>query len=303
MTAQLEAKVGILRDCLVRIGKIDFEVINIIPSPQPFAYRSRARWHVDRTKKQIGYFRRDSHEVIDIKACPILTPELQSSLEYIREGMDWGTISGDRAEIEAASGDDGRVSIFSSENTEAVTELSFAVNGDNYVFSAEVFFQANKFLIADLIEAAVGGSGGEQAFDLYCGVGLFTLPLARRFAKVMAVEEDADSVTFAKMNVAEARLDNVKVVGNGVRNFMSGNNSKRIDMILIDPPRSGTEDGTIEQIAALKPKHISYVSCEPSILARDLRILIDAGYVLDKVTAIDLFPQTHHVETVVRLHR
>ena len=82
---------------------------------------------------------------------------------------------------------------------------------------------------------------------------------------------------------------------------MSENQKKRLDFILIDPPRSGTEKQTISAIAALKPAEISNVSCEPSILARDLRILLDAGYRIERITALDLFPQTHHVETVVRL--
>ena len=300
--AQLAAKAGILRDCLHRIGKIEYEAeIPIIPSPQEFTYRSRARWHIDRDQKTIGYFRRDSHEVIDINSCPILTPGLQSTLEYARESMNWETLWSDRAEMEAATGDDGGVSIYSADMAEPTTDLSFAINGDKYVFSAQSFFQANKFLVPDLIEAAVAGARGDTAFDLYSGVGLFTIPLAKRFANVVAVEENAVAVDFAKKNIAGARLTNVRLVGSSVGRFLSENQKKRLDFILIDPPRSGTEKQTIPAIAKLKPANISYVSCEPSILARDLRVFMDAGYAIEKITALDLFPQTHHVETVVRL--
>ncbi len=156
-------------------------------------------------------------------------------------------------------------------------------------------------MIPDLIEAAIGGAGGDTAFDLDCGVGLFTIPLAKRFANVVAVEENAVAVDFAKKNIAGARLTNVRLVGSSVGRFLSENQKKRLDFILIDPPRSGTEKQTIPAIAKLKPANISYVSCEPSILARDLRVFIDAGYAIEKITALDLFPQTHHVETVVRL--
>jgi 23S rRNA (uracil1939-C5)-methyltransferase len=154
-----------------------------------------------------------------------------------------------------------------------------------------------------LINAAIGETGGDLAFDLYCGVGLFTIPLARRFGKVIGVEDDQAAVGFAKKNVKNSRIENVKMVGNSVGKFLSENKTKKIDLVLIDPPRAGTEKGTIAAIAALRPAHISYVSCEPSLLARDLRVLVDAGYTIEKITALDLFPQTHHVETVVRLSR
>jgi len=301
--AQLEAKAELVRDCLHRIGKIEYEAeISVIPSPHPYGYRSRARWHIERERKAIGYFRRDSHEVIDVLSCPILTPGLQSTLEYIRESMDWDGIWSERADLEAATGDDGRVSMFSPDMATLGAELSFAVNGDNYAFSAQSFFQANKFLIPQLIDAAVGDESGETAFDLYSGVGLFTLPLARRFEKVVAVEENPAAVDFAKKNIENARLNNVRVVGTSVSRFLSENQRKKLDFVLIDPPRSGTEKKTIAAISALKPAQISYVSCEPSMLARDLRILLDAGYTIDKIIALDLFPQTHHVETVVRLN-
>ena len=301
---QLEAKVGILRDCLHRIGKIEYDAeIPMIGSPNEFGYRSRARWHIDRPTRKIGYFRRDSHDIIDVSHCPILTPGLQSSLEYTRESMDWEGLWGDKAQVEAATGEEGRVSLYSADMVEPTAELTFAINGDTYIFSAQAFFQANKFLISDLIEAAIGGASGKTAFDLYSGVGLFALPLARHFTKIVAVEEHPVSVGFAAKNIENARLTNVEMVQSSVGRYLKGNQGRDIDLVLIDPPRSGTEKQTIPLIVKLKPKEISYVSCEPSILARDLRMFLDAGYRIEKMTAIDLFPQTHHVETVVRLKK
>jgi 23S rRNA (uracil1939-C5)-methyltransferase len=302
--AQMEAKVGIIRDCLHRIGKIEFDgEIPIIGSPQELNYRSRARWHIDRDRKAIGYFARDSHDVIDVTFCPILTPELETAFENIRGSIEWETLWAERSEIEAATGEDDRVSIASEEFLEPPVELSFSVNGDTYTYSSETFFQANKFLVRELIDSAIGGASGEMAFDLYCGAGLFTLPLAKHFGTVVAVEGDTTAVDFAKKNVANAGLDNAKVVCKSVGRFLSENKTKKIDFILIDPPRAGAENHIITAIAALMPSQISYVSCEPSILARDLRILVDAGYAIEKITALDMFPQTHHVETVVRLKR
>ena len=301
---QLGSKVGIVRDCLHRIGKIEFDdEIKIIGSPRPLAYRSRAAWHVDREKQAIGYFRRDSHEVIDVKTCPILTPELSAKLTNLRESMAWDNLWEDVAKIDAASGDDGKVSVYSRSMAEATEDLSHSVGGESYAFSAETFFQANKFLIGELIETAIGDLSGGSAFDLYCGVGLFSVPMARRFENVTAVEDNSAAIRFAKKNIRAARLSNIRLVNMGVGRFLGENQKKGLDLVVIDPPRSGTEKRTIPAVAALRPAKISYVSCEPSILARDLRLFIDAGYKIETITALDLFPQTHHVETVVRLAR
>ncbi|CAN5337838.1 23S rRNA (uracil(1939)-C(5))-methyltransferase RlmD [soil metagenome] len=299
--AQLEAKVGIIRDCLKRIGKIEHDDIAVVASPNEFGYRSRARWHIDRDEETLGYFRRDSHEVIDVDTCPILTPELQSGLTTIREGISWGEIWSNKAQIEAATGEGGQVSTYSADMAEVTTELSCELDGVKFVYSAETFFQANKSLIHALVEAALGDTNGEASFDLYCGVGLFTVPMAKRFTTVVGVEENRKSIKFAKRNVFTAGLSNVRLASQSVAKFLMENQKKGLDLVLIDPPRSGTEKQTIPKIARLKPAQISYVSCEPSILARDLRTFLDAGYKIDKITAIDLFPQTHHVETVVRL--
>lgn len=302
--AQLEAKTGIIRDCLHRIGKIDFEgEIPIIASPNEFGYRSRAQWHLDSRHKRIGYFRRGSHDVIDIEHCPILVPELETTLKELRKTIEWSAIWGDRAQVEAASGDSGKVSVYGAELVERTDEINFTAAGERYFYSSQSFFQGNRFLVEKLIETAIGDATGTRALDLYCGVGLFSLPLAKRFAQVIGVEGNESAVDFAEKNAGNARLHNIKFVPAGVEEFLHETNLEGTDFVLLDPPRAGTEKGVIEALAKMKPENISYVSCEPSILARDLRTLLDAGYSLDSVTALDLFPQTHHVETVALLRR
>lgn len=301
--AQLRAKLDIIRDCLNRIGKIEFDDIGLIPSRSAFGYRSRARWHADRERQQIGYYARDSHDVIDVEVCPILSPELEAVLTSLRQNIDWPNMWSETAEIESAVGDSGAVSLYSSEMAETTAEITSTFDGIEYAFSARSFFQGNRSMIGDLVRLAIDGAAGENALDLYCGVGLFALPLASRFVNVIGVEESAEAIRFAKQNRARASASNVEFKRGRVRDFLKMQQFGEIDLVLIDPPRAGAEDRTIEMIAKLAPKQISYVSCEPSILARDLRILLDRGYRIDAMTAIDLFPQTHHVETVVRLSR
>jgi tRNA/tmRNA/rRNA uracil-C5-methylase (TrmA/RlmC/RlmD family) len=301
--AQLEAKVGIIRDCLTRIGKINYErEIAVIGSPRAYGYRSRAQWHVDSRRKKLGYFKRSSHEIIDVETCPILTPEMQKTLTDLRENINWESFWSNVAEIEAASAGE-QISVYSSEIVEPTPEISFSAAGEKYFYDAQSFFQGNPFLIEPLIETAIGGAGGAAALDLYCGVGLFTLPLARKFQKVTGVEASERAVEFAKRNVEQARLENADIFAENVSEWLTENadDLREIDFVLLDPPRAGTEKETIENLLKIKPKEISYVSCEPSTLARDLRILCESLYHIESITAIDLFPQTHHVETVVRL--
>ncbi|HVF46609.1 MAG TPA: hypothetical protein VNA17_03490, partial [Pyrinomonadaceae bacterium] len=211
--AQLEAKIDIIRDCLHRIGRIEYErEIKIIPSPNEFGYRSRARWHLDCYKRAIGYMARDSHSVIDILECPILTPQLQGAFEATRKSLSWDLIWDENAQIEAAIGDNGTVSVYSADLPQSASDLSFEAGGERYAFSAQTFFQGNKSLVVALIEAATAGAGGRLALDLYAGVGLFTLPLARRFERVVAVEENATSVEFARQNATRLPDADISIV-------------------------------------------------------------------------------------------
>ena len=195
---QLEAKVGIIRDSLTRIGKINFEgEIPIISSPKEFDYRARVQWHVDTRKRNIGYFQRKSHNVIDVEKCPILTPELQETLTDLQKNIAWESFWAEIIKIEAASNLED-ISIFSDEIIEPTEELDFQINGNHYFYNAQNFFQGNPFLIEKLIETATGNAHGKNSLDLYCGVGLFTLPLARNFENVIGVESSARAVDFAE---------------------------------------------------------------------------------------------------------
>lgn len=301
--AQLDAKVEIIKDCLSRIGRINYAgEISIIGSPQFYEYRSRAQWHVDVHARKIGYFKAKSHDVLDVEVCPILVPEMQTLLTELRETIDWESFSGRIIEIEAAASGE-EVSIYSSEILEPTTEISFNAAGNRYFYDADTFFQGNQLLIEPLIEAATGGAGGAAALDLYCGAGLFTLPLAKKFGKVLGVEGYKKALDYAAKAVETAQIENVGFFAENVGEWLveNLNGLGAVDFVLLDPPRSGTERETIDGLIKLKPMEISYVSCDPAILARDLRLLTESLYRIESITAIDLFPQTHHIETVVRL--
>ena len=301
--AQLEAKIAIVRDCLTRIGKINYEKeIEIVGSQHEYGYRARAQWHLDTRGKKFGYFQRHSYQIVDAKVCPILTPKLENTLRNLRGTVEWASLWSEIVEIETAT-DGAEISVYSAETVEPTKEICFQTNDEKYFYDATSFFQGNLFLIEKLIEVATKDAAGGTALDLYCGVGLFTLPLARKFAKVFGVEGNRKAIDFARKNVASAQLENTKFFIDSVSDFLTENQSvlENLDFVLLDPPRSGAERETVESLIKLKPQQISYVSCEPSVLARDLRIFLESNYRIESITALDLFPQTHHVETVVRL--
>ncbi|HST50584.1 MAG TPA: class I SAM-dependent RNA methyltransferase, partial [Pyrinomonadaceae bacterium] len=318
--AQLAAKVEIIRDCLRRVARVEPpNEIHITPSPAAWHYRSRARWQHDRIRNLLGYHERGTHRVVDVAECPVAAPEVEERLKRLRALMREGRLPEGAQEFEAVAGDDG-VALDPPVEAEDAREQSRTIHGERYRFDARCFFQINHALLDPLVaealrEAASGETANDEAasvdtvgataLDLYSGVGLFTLPLARRFSHVVAVEGNPAASEYARRNIADAGLSNATVETAAVGDWLA-RNSQRLggfDFILLDPPRAGAEPETVRGIIRLCPRRISYVSCDPATLARDLRVLCEAGYKIASVRAFDMFPQTHHVETVVRLSR
>jgi 23S rRNA (uracil1939-C5)-methyltransferase len=158
----------------------------------------------------------------------------------------------------------------------------------------------NRFLADQLVDAALSGAEGETALDLYAGVGLFTLALGRRFTRVSAVESGGGAVRDLRFNAERVGLANVKAQ-QATAEAVIEKLDRAPDFVLADPPRAGLGKAMVERLAALKPRRLTIVSCDPATLARDLAALTAAGYRIASMTLVDLFPQTFHLETVVRL--
>lgn len=300
---QLNSKVAIIRDCLRRIAKVEFDdEIKVIRSSNEFGYRSRAQWHLNADTREIGYYKRNSRDLVAIESCPKLVPELNAELKRLNEDLAWENVWANNAFVDAARGDNGEVSLHSPGLIEP-DEISFTALGEKFHYSAEVFFQGSQSLVPALLETALGDATGSNALDLYCGVGLFSLPLARSFETVIGVEENPSSVKFAKKNAYANGIKNLHFRTESVRRFLAESKPGKVDFVLLDPPRAGTEKDTIHNLIELGAANISYVACEPSVLARDLKRFDESGYKIDSLTAIDLFPQTHHIETVARLSK
>jgi 23S rRNA (uracil1939-C5)-methyltransferase len=168
-----------------------------------------------------------------------------------------------------------------------------------YAYDARCFFQAHRGLLPRLIATAVGEWKGETAYDLFCGVGLFTLPLARRYARVVGVEGDRVAARYARNNARRHRLGGVEVAATAVEGWVA-DLPAGADRVLVDPPRTGLPAAVRRALLDRRPARLTYVSCDPATLARDLAILRRA-YAIESVTFLDLFPQTGHLETVVQM--
>jgi len=301
--AQLKAKVAIIRDCLHRIAHIETPPeIDIHASPNQWHYRARANWQFDPQTKSLGYFERGSHRVCDVENCAVLVPELQKTLAALRAQIAQDSYRPERKCIEAVAGAEA-VSLSSAFASFQTNEVSRSIADEIYYFNVDAFFQINHELLDSLITQTTAELRGEIAIDLYCGVGLFTLPLARSFKQVVGIETSATASGFARRNLRRAQLANAQIVTSRVGDWLHDNSAsfEAVDFLLLDPPRNGAEDSVVAGILAMRPRRISYVSCDPATLARDLVKLLTGGYALDSVAAFDMFPQTHHVETVARL--
>jgi tRNA/tmRNA/rRNA uracil-C5-methylase (TrmA/RlmC/RlmD family) len=301
--AQLRAKVEIIRDCFHRIANIaDHPEIAIHPSPTPWQYRARANWQFDPVTRYLGYFEAGSRRVCDVEVCAVLVPELQNALEDLRTQIRNDSFRGTSRNIEVVAGDDG-ISMAPGRAGFETKDIGRTIAAETYHFSADAFFQVNHELIEPLVHEAVRNALGVVAMDLYCGVGLFTLPLARSFERVVGVESNPTASRFAQLNLQNAQLKNARIITAGVGEWLNREplEAEVVDFVLLDPPRAGAENSVIKGILARHPRQISYVSCDPATLARDLKKFLGAGYYLDSIAAFDMFPQTHHVETVVRL--
>lgn len=178
--------------------------------------------------------------------------------------------------------------------------LEESVGKFSFKFGPTSFFQVNPLLlpkVTDKIIEWLAPSKNDKVLDLYCGVGTFSLPLAEHADEVVGIEENSESIEWAKENAKANRIKNVKfIVGRAEDRFQNAPS-----LVLLDPPRSGLHPAVLEKLLKLKPKRIAYLSCNPSTLTRDLGVLLKGGWKLSRATAVDFFPQTSHIEALALL--
>lgn len=293
-------KAGAVRETLERLGGVTLTPENTeLIAGAPWGYRLRTQVHTEIDPVaggvRVGYYARGSKDLIPVSRCPILVPELEAMLQVLPKhllGPDAPT------RIDLAYGDDG-ITVSPTIPGLPHGEVSLQVGDLSYFYDARSFFQGHRGLLPRLVDRVVGDWEGELAYDLYGGVGLFTLPLARRYRKVVTVEGDSVSSRFARMNARRAKLANVEVVARVVETWIHAL-PEGADRVVVDPPRGGLSPKVPRALLDRRPKRLTYVSCHPATLARDLRLLTRA-YRIESVALVDLFPQTGHMEAIVQM--
>jgi 23S rRNA (uracil1939-C5)-methyltransferase len=297
--AQVRHKVAATRETLERLGGVAWpESVNVVTGPM-WGYRLRARLHLEAAPAgeppSIGYMELGSHQLVAIDRCPILCPELEQMLRVLPAEIEGAPPQ----RLDIAAGDDDAITVAPPLAGRGGGPVSRRISGWTFWYDARCFFQTHGDLLADLIETVVGPWEGELACDLYAGVGLFGLPLAARYRKVVAVEGDRIAVRYHRRNLRENRIRSVEVISQAVESWIV-KLPEGVDRVVVDPPRMGLGPAVREGLLSRRPARITYVSCHPAALARDLRAL-SAGYRLESLTLLDLFPQTGHMEVVAQL--
>jgi 23S rRNA (uracil1939-C5)-methyltransferase len=313
---QLEQKQTILRETLRRLGGIELDVPLRVASAEPWGYRNRIQLHISR--RQLGFLRAESHDLCAVDSCPVASPRLTQALSALKEAVrrpEWPEF------IEAlevfTNESDIQLNIVQSRRPVAARFFAFCAEaipgflpgpleyqaaGHTFRIGRGSFFQVNRFLINALVEEVLGGLdpiGSETTvIDLYAGVGLFTLPLATRFAQVTAVERNGPAFRDLEWNCATAGSA-FRPVRATTEDFLREMQAPA-GLIVADPPRAGLGKTVTDELVRLRARRLVVASCDPATLARDLKSL-SIAYRIERACLVDLFPQTYHFETVLHL--
>lgn len=331
--AQLAAKVELLRDALTRTGRFTLlPEIAFVASERALAYRSRIRLHV--SQGRLGFFAAETNELVEIPGCSVADPELDAALQVLR------SITARHphelaafAELELRVAPAGpRLALrlvpaatSNARSTRLISalEVAFSVTVGERALGTEhdqrfplpggvelhapsgAFTQVNWPLNQRLVQALLDGAARRSVTsfcDLYCGAGNFSLPLALSGARGVGIEGSQPAVAAADLAARERGLT-VRFISGDVRSAYAGlHEAEHFDLVVLDPPRSGARD-ILPELIRRAPQHVAYCACDPVTLARDLRMLSEAGYALEELTGFDMFPQTHHFETLAWLTR
>jgi 23S rRNA (uracil1939-C5)-methyltransferase len=336
--AQLRAKEAVLRESLARAGVRWDGDVAVRSSPEE-GWRLRASLHVAARREGLllGLRQEGTRRVVDVERCLQLSEGMNEAWIDLRALLTGRPELGSRVRgVDLLESPDGAVRVAALATTVAPHEATaFAgipwprgltglgietsrrglhwLHGEPFVdmkvgalvlrVHVRSFFQANRFLyesLAGTVADLLPGTG--RILDLYAGVGLFALPLAARDgAEVVAVERAPTAVRDARANVDRNRLEGVRVVGEDVGEALAALRPEPGERVILDPPRTGLEREVVDRVTARRPEAVVYVSCDPPTLGRDLARFAAGGYEADTVQMFDLFPDTFHLETVVRL--
>lgn len=298
--AQLAAKEAIVREQLRRIGRLeDAPIRPIVGAANPWAYRNHLRFSTGKKWGDVGFISRRGRGLLKVDCCPIADPWVNNLLPrfqghgqglhqlQVRHNEETGSflINPPVPGVDIPTGQKSYIE---------------RLGGRSFQVSAPAFFQVNSAqaeAMVQLVDDALPARG-RLLVDAFAGVGTFAALFAAKFERVIAIEESHSAARDAEANFGG--LENIEMRAGKVEEILPTLEATP-DVVLLDPPRPGCAPPVLSAIAQFRPGIVVYVSCNPATLARDLRILVEAGYVLESVTPLDMFPQTGHIECVAKL--
>jgi 23S rRNA (uracil1939-C5)-methyltransferase len=330
-------KKEILEDLLKRIGRLkEVPSITVFRSPKPYDYRVRVQLKVE--GKTMGYYQERSHKIVDIHHCRISHSFVNQIIKYLREELaSLSRMEEIEIHVSPEEGRgfllchphsyDQQIDGLTKELLQSQPILrgiairekdGFKTFGDpalNFTIPwdqegekrslelrispgsfSQVNLEQNQTLIRTVLQFS-GVNQEDRVFDLYAGVGNFTLPLALRAKEALGIDENRMAIEDARFNAEKNGIRNCSFLSGRVEEVLMNRKKETPDLVLIDPPRTGCKT-ILDQVVRLKPKKIVYVSCEPTTFSRDLYLFSEKGYSLRRLSLIDMFPQTFHMEVV-----
>lgn len=295
-TQEIEYKTAILKSLLHRPGGLDekeIPEIDIVKSERS-GYRSHTL--VKSEGEGFGLYKKRTNDVVPfpVQGCSILSPELNN---YIK------TLEHKKMNYETRVALDYKKNLF-HDKSDAPGFIDEKVNGITYRRELNGFFQANQFLRGKMLEIVKDYSSlapEDEFLDIGCGCGFFTLYLAKSASQGYGFDVDRKSIAHAKYNANKNKIKNLQFYPLSSSDIHP--HKIKPAVVVVDPPRMGLTKKTRHTINAMNSEKIVYVSCNPSTYARDIRDFVAQGYILDKITMIDMFPGTHHIEIITRLVR
>ncbi len=326
-------KANAVRAALRRAGLGGISVEETVFAPQRYGYRNKMTLHYDPDAHRFGYCRPESNAVLPFHGCALCPHGFSDIVLFLHDDPDLVSALSPQL-LSIRSADDGITVVFScrewnerasetircalkkqfSEITHVLvsapehretSELTDRIAGLDMRYSAEAFRQVNtpafERLLA-LVREEAEEANFKTAADLYCGSGVIGLELAKEFpkAKFYGIEINPDAVEDAKKNAARNSIGNIRFFCGDAASFRQ-RFPVSPDLVTVDPPRAGLSASMRRELLALAPQNVIYVSCNPQTLARDLAELTQNGYRIARVTPVNMFPATKHVETAARL--
>ena len=312
-TDQIEYKRNVVKDILKKYCGID-ENVKIIESNKDLFYRNKVELKIHRNT--YSYYNNSSHDYCDIAKCLLANNTINEIIDY----HSFMNIYDGSITIRTNYNNDLLLVIETSkfeffndppENVVGVVVNGKTVYGNNYFFdyigeykfkvSYDSFFQINNYIANEIFKILNNNLSGNTLLDLYCGSGVMGISLKDKFNKIIGIEKVKNAIKDANDNAVLNKVKNYKYYAGDTSEILPTINDE-IDTVIIDPPRSGLNDKTLNDILIINPDKIGYVSCNPITLARDLNILKER-YNITKIYALDMFPNTYHVETVMILEK